>query len=343
MKDFAGSFNELSPDFSDEYKTVVSINHNNKLNTGDYKQKLASGQITEKIKTYSKSYSISANDVLQISNTFGKVVVNTWAKNEFRVDVQMKFAADDKDYVDNMINGSNIIDSKSGSVVSFKTSLARNNNNGDNHIEVNYTVYMPSGNSLEITNKFGDVILPDLSGKVIAKISFGNLLAQQLTNTQNDVQIKFTQDGTSTINLFNGGKLRIAYGRLKAGTLNNVDADFSFSVINVDKLKNAANFRVKYGDGVNIGTVDKSVKNIIINASFTSFKLDFKEADNFNFDIVTKLGDFNYNNNIKVTAKTPSDDEHGWSSTKSYKGYIGKNNSDGKITINASFTDIKFY
>jgi hypothetical protein len=54
------------------------------------------------------------------------------------------------------------------------------------------------------------------------------------------------------------------------------------------------------------------------------------------------LGGFNYNDDkTKVTAKTPTDGERGWSSTKTYKGYIGKNNSDGKIAINASYTACK--
>jgi hypothetical protein len=272
-------------------------------------------------------------------------VVNTWAKKEFKVDVQMKFGADDEDYVNNMIDGSSISDSKVGSTVSFKTNLANNNNRrGSNHIEVNYTVYMPAGNALDLTNRFGSTVLPDLSGKVTIAISYGSLIAQQLTNSENDIQIRFSQNGPSSIALLNGGKFKLAYGTLKAGTFNNVDVDISFSGLSIDRLKNTANFKVKYGDGVNVGTVDRSVKNINVNASFSKIKLDFKEAGSFNFDVVNKLGSFNYNDdNIKTTAKTPADEERGWSSTKTYKGYIGKNNSDGKITINASFTDVKFY
>lgn len=338
-KNFAGSFSELKPDFSD----LKGVNSNN-CNTGDYKEKLASGQMTEKIKNYSKSYSVDANDVLQISNSFGKVAVNTWNKNEFKVDVQMKFAADDEDYVENMIEGSSISDSKVGSLVSFRTNLARNNNShGDNHMEVNYTVYMPAGNAVDITNKFDDISLPNLSGKVTVKLSFGNLVAQQLTNSQNDIQIKFTQDKTSLISLFNGGKLRLAYVKLKAGTINNVDADISFSAVDVDKLKNSASFRIKYGDGIRVASVDRSVRNLSVNASYTKVRFDFKNADSFNFDVITKLGDFNYNDDtMKVTAKTPTDEDRGWSSTKTYRGYIGKNNSDGKIAVTASFTDVKF-
>ncbi|MFD0766639.1 hypothetical protein ACFQZI_17390 [Mucilaginibacter lutimaris] len=339
-KNFAGSFKEMAPDFSESFKNFNDISYN----SDNYKEKLANGQVTEKVKNYSKSYSADANDVLQISNSFGKVVVNTWAKKEFKVDVQMKFGADDEEYVNNMINNSSISDSKVGSVVSFKTNLARNNgSNGDNHMEVNYTVYMPAGNAIDITNRYEDIVLPNLSGKVTIRLNFGNLIAQQLTNTQNDIQIKYTQDKTSSIAILNGGKFRVAYGKMKIGVLNNVEGDVSFSSVNVDKLKNSSIFRVKYGDGISISTIDKSVKDLSINASYTKVKVDFKGADNYNFDVVTKLGSFNYNDdNIKVTAKTPSVEDRGWSSTKIYKGYIGKNNSDGKIAINSSYTEVRF-
>lgn len=344
-KNFSGSFSEMSPNFSGNLRlNGVNYSNNNNVDNEAYKQKVASGEMIEKVKNYSKSYPADGNDVLQISNTFGKVVVNTWAKKEFKVDVQMKFSADDEEYVNNMIDGSSISDSKDGSIVSFKTNLARiNNRRGSNHIEINYTVYMPAGNALDLTNSFGSTVLPDLSGKVTIAISYGSLIAQQLTNSENDIQIKFTQNGPSSIAVLNGGKFKLSYGKLKAGIFNNVDVDISFSGLSIDRLKNTANFKVRYGDGVNVGTIDRSVKNINVNASFSKIKLDFKEAGSFNFDVVNKLGNFNHNDdNIKTTAKTPSDEERGWSSTKTYKGYIGKDNSDGKITIHASFTDVKF-
>ncbi len=337
-KNFAGSFSEMAPDFSEAFKNFNGLSYNN--NSDDYKEKLANGQVTERVKNYSKSYSVDANDVLQISNSFGKVVVNTWAKKEFKVDVQMKFGADDEDYVNDMINNSSISDSKVGSVISFKTNLAQKNSSGNNHMEINYTVYMPAGNDLDINNRFGNVTLPDLNGKATLNVSYGTLNAQQLLNKENNVRVRF---GDANITTFNGGRLDVGYGKVKAGTVNNITAKISFAGFSADRLKTAADINIKYGDGFIIGAIDKSVRNISINASFTKINLDFKGADSFNFDVVTKFGGFNYNDdNIKVTAKTPSDEDRGWSSTKTYRGYIGKNNSDGKITINSSYTEVRF-
>ncbi|RYU87857.1 hypothetical protein EWM62_15285 [Mucilaginibacter terrigena] len=341
-ENFSGSFSDLAPNVSGSFSNMDGINFSNNFNDDEYKQKLASGQVTEKVKNYSKSYSADANDILQINNSFGKVVVNTWAKNEFKVDVQMKFGSEDEDFVNKMMEGSSISDSKSGSVVSFKTNLANiKGRHGNTHMEINYTIYMPAGNMLDLTNKFGSVTLPDLSGKTLLRVSYGTLNAQRLLNRDNDVKVNF---GDANIVTFNGGKLYIGYGKLKAGTVSNVDANISFAGMTVDRLKNNVDVNIKYGNGFDIGAIDKSVRNLTINASFTKIKLDFKDADSFNFDVVTKFGGFNYDDdNMKVTTKTPGDEERGWSSTKTYKGYIGKNNSDGKIAINASYTDVKFY
>ena len=119
-KDFSGSFNGMVPDVD------VAVNNNTSRNVSDeeYKKQVANGEITERVKNYSKSYSVDCNDVLQINNKFGKITVNTWNKSEFKVDVQMKFSSNNEETVNDLIEGSSISDSKVGSVVSFKTNLA---------------------------------------------------------------------------------------------------------------------------------------------------------------------------------------------------------------------------
>jgi hypothetical protein len=336
-KNFSGSFMGMVPDsgsFNSMSFSTDSSGYSSTVNNGDQ---------VEKIKNYSKTYSVDANDVLQINNSFGKITVNTWAKNEFKVDVQMKFGSDDADAVNDMVNGSSIEDSKVGSMVSFRTKLYDNGGNRSSRhqsIEINYTVYMPAGNPIDINNRFGAVILPDLSGKAFIKVSYGALTAGSLSNAQNDVDVRF---GDANIANFNNGKIDVSYGKLKAGTVNNVDAEIKFGGISIDRLKGSADVTVKYGDGFRIGTIDKTVKAINVDAQFTKISFDFKQLENFNFDVTTKFGSFNYDDDrVKITSKSPSDDDRGWSSTKSYKGYVGTNGSSNKIVINASYTGVSF-
>ncbi|MBL4677718.1 MAG: hypothetical protein JKY70_16180, partial [Mucilaginibacter sp.] len=127
FKDFGKDLNkDFGKNFSDNFNNLIpqgsfDFNNGNKLSDEEYRQKVANGEIKEKTKTYSKSYSVDANDVLQISNQFGKIHVNTWNKNEFKVDVTMKFSSADASLVDEMLEGTSIVDSKVGSVISFRT------------------------------------------------------------------------------------------------------------------------------------------------------------------------------------------------------------------------------
>ncbi|MFD0795085.1 hypothetical protein ACFQZX_15795 [Mucilaginibacter litoreus] len=339
-KNFSGSFSDVIPEGT--FNSDCSISN---MSADEYKEKLANGELTERTKTYSKSYSVDGNDVLQISNRFGKITVNTWNKNEFRVDVTMKFSSDNASIVDEMFDGTNIIDSKNGSVVSFRTSTWSNKHKGGDtrqQMSIDYNVYMPAGNALDIDNKFGPVTLPSLSGKATLRVQFGALTAQQLTNAQNDVSIKFSQDNPSTIAFFNGARLKVEFSKFKAGTIDNGVASFSFSDVSIDKLKSSADISIKFGDGLSIGNIDKSVKSVNINASNTRVDLDFNESLNFNFDVTTRLGSFNYNDDkVKVITRSPSDDERGFSQTKNYKGYVGRNNSGPNVVVNARFAEIK--
>ncbi|RFZ92401.1 hypothetical protein D0C36_13305 [Mucilaginibacter conchicola] len=354
FKDFDKNFNkdfgkDFGKDFSDNFNNLIpqgsfNFDNGNKLSDEEYRRKVASGEITEKTKTYSKSYSVDGNDVLQISNQFGKIHVNTWNKNEFKVDVTMKFSSADASLVDEMLEGTSIIDSKNGSVVSFRTKTWSNQhgrNNTQQDMSIDYNVYMPAGNALDITNRFGSVTLPNLSGKTTLKLQFGSLTAQQLTNAQNNVSIKFSKDNPSTIAFYNGEQLKVEFSKFKVGTIDNSAASFSFSDVSIDKLKTSADINVKFGDGLSIAGIDKSVKNLNINASNTKIDLDFNQS--FNFDITTRLGSFNFDEDkVKVTAKTPTDEEKGWSQTKTYKGYVGKNNSGPNVVVTARFADIQF-
>jgi hypothetical protein len=45
------------------------------------------------VKNYSKTYAVDGNDILKINNRYGKITVNTWTRNEVKVDVQIKVAA----------------------------------------------------------------------------------------------------------------------------------------------------------------------------------------------------------------------------------------------------------
>lgn len=311
---------------------------------------IQNGEVKEKSKSYSKSYSVSSGDKLQINNSFGKVTVNTWTKNEIKVDVQMKAYADEEEDAQKLLDKISVADSKENSLVSFKTNIENNRTSesrtfvmgtffsgGKKHVskmEVNYTVYMPAKSQLDITNRFGNVVLPDLTGKVNVNLSYGALISQDL----NDPAIKVSF-GDAKINNVTNGDLYVSYGNLNLGQADNLKAKVSFGGMNVDRLKSAGNITARYGDGVKITELDKNCKNVSVDAQFTKVYLPAK--NDYDFDVTTHFGSFNYDNStVKVVSQTPEEGRH-FTSTKTFKGQVNKGNSDKVIIIKSSYATVK--
>ncbi|MGZ5255773.1 MAG: hypothetical protein ACXWCT_15300, partial [Flavitalea sp.] len=50
----------------------------------------------KKIKSYSKSYALSGSDRVSLSNQFGEMKLNTWDKNEIKVDISITGKSDEE-------------------------------------------------------------------------------------------------------------------------------------------------------------------------------------------------------------------------------------------------------
>jgi hypothetical protein len=325
---------------------VHSVNVSISDNDGEV-MTVESGNAEERIKTYSKSYSVDANDRLEIENKYGRINVNTWNKNEVRVDVQIKGDASDNETAQKMIDAISISDNKSGDVVSFRTNFGNGsssiwnlfNNMNDHHkVEVNYTIYMPSTMSLSMSNKYGAVVLPSLSGKVSIDNSYGSLTAKALTNPSNEFNVHYYE---VNIEELGGGSINLGYGSLKLGNVGRLEANVSYAPIDIGKLTTSGSISAKYGGGVKINEISKGLKSLDVDAKYSSVNIGLRGDENFAFDVTVKYGSFNYDDNrLKVTSKSP-DDSKGYHPTKSYRGYMGNSDSSNKITINSTYQSVK--
>ncbi|NOW97509.1 DUF4097 family beta strand repeat-containing protein [Mucilaginibacter sp. SG564] len=310
------------------------------------KNKVDNGEVKEKIKTYSKVYSAAGSDELKIENSFGEISVNTWDRNEFKVDVQIKVYADFDADADRFLDVIQISDSKTAGLVWFKTVIGNNGNlspelwkgEGENHIkkiEINYVVYMPTKNTLSINNKYGNTILPDLPGKVTLHSFYGSLKAKNLLNPLNEIKVRF---GDATISSLTGGSLQIAYGSLNLSESDKLNADISYGPAKIGTLRTSGNIKVKYCSKLQIAGLDKNLKVLDINSSYSNVKLGINKSENANFDINTYYGSFTYDKvRASLLGKVP-----GTEPQKNYTGQLGKGNPDKTITIRSNYGHVDF-
>jgi hypothetical protein len=315
----------------------------------DLKNIIGSGVIKEKVKKYSKVYP-AGNNELRIENSFGQVTVNTWDRNEFKVDVLVKVNADKETDAQAFLDIINITDSKAGALVTFKTGIGNNDNwgpelwKGDGQarikkIEINYVIYMPAKNALSVNNRYGNIVLPNLNGKLMINNFYGNLKAKKLLNQLNEIKVR---SGNVDIETLTGSNLEIIQGSLNLLEGNKLNVDISYGPAKIGRISTSGNIRVKYCAALKITDLDKNLKTLNITSSYSSVKVGMADQENANFDITTHYGMFNYSsaNSVNILNQTATDNE--FSSTKSYQGQLGKGDPGKMITIKSDFGAVKF-
>ncbi|HEY1025293.1 MAG TPA: DUF4097 family beta strand repeat-containing protein [Sphingobacteriaceae bacterium] len=309
-------------------------------------------QSVEKSKKISKTYTVSAKDKLAIDNQYGKVMINVWSKNEVKVDIEIKAFEGSAEEAQRLLDGVSIDENRSANLINFKTNIQRKPQGGwwgikrhkDGKEErrgvwIDYIVYMPAKNPLDVSNSYGSTILPDFDGPVNINSTYGSLVAENLHHAANVVKVKY---GSAKIGSFSMGNLNVSYGSLKLDEANKINAEVSYGSTRIGKVLTGGDLDCKYG-GLKIDMVDKNVKTLMINADKGSVTLGVDQAANFNFDVTTHMGGFDYpENRVKLTSSTPSTKErHGPQLTKNYKGQFGKGSSS-RVIIKTNMGSVKF-
>jgi hypothetical protein len=345
MRDLNSSLRTLGPDLKG-LTNDVSISFSDDKNLDELAQQ---GSISEKVKNYSKTYPMDANDRLNISNQFGKVVVNTWNKNEVQVNVQIKSYSDEDATAQKMIDAVNISDSKSGDEISFSTNFGQgsgrsvwdlfNQQNDHHRVEVNYTINMPGKNALSIRNKYGATEIPDMGGRVSIDCSYGSFAGGSLMGSDNQINVRY---GSAKFENTTSADVNVSYGSLDMGDAGSLNAGLRYGSAKIGKIKNSANINGHYSGNIRIEGLDKGFRSFSYSSNYSGLVMGIDNGINANFDVTVRYGDFNYSDvPLQITEKTPSDDSKGWKPTKNFKGHIG-NGSGGTINISTSYGGVKF-
>ncbi|MFC2126551.1 hypothetical protein ACFLU5_17310 [Bacteroidota bacterium] len=317
-------------------------------------------KIQEKSKEIHKSYKVSESTELFISNSFGKVHIETWSKNEIDVKVNIIAKGKSHDDAQTLLDRINIKidDSNPQSVISYETSIKsgmKTRNNGS--FEINYQISMPISNALEIINSFGDTYLDNHSGDLDIIASYGNLATGNLTGDA-DINLSFG-NGVSEIDAMEKGDLKVSFSALNVDRIGIIDLNAQFSTMNIEKagvvdliakygkiifeeveimeaevdfagfkieaLSKSIDLDVEYGNSVFIGGIGGNVDQIRIRNSFSPVTLELIEAINANLTAEMSFCDLKYQDGLIEFKKIIKDN-----TSKEYEGKIG---SGGNMQI----------
>jgi hypothetical protein len=335
-----------------------------------HEEELDRSKWIEKQKKVTYSYSLRPSDKININNQFGDVKMKLWQENSIKVDIIITANAPTESRAVEFLRMVEIANRYAGGEVSFKTilntqnSTYKNNLNwtakqeDKNQLRVDYLVYLPKNHALTIDNSFGDIYLPSMESSVRLKQNHGTLFAENITHDDSNVEINF---GKAFIKSMHGGDLKAEYsvlhineanktrlenrsGKIQIKELIDVDGIISYSTGFLETIKEAANFKIDFSNGLRLGNIDKDVKVVEIDCNYSSFELPVNTNSEFNFDVKTVNGKVKFPENREVRFSRNSDTEtkKGVYAPKSfYSGSMGDSKNKTKIIINSRYGNVK--
>ncbi|MCB0396958.1 MAG: hypothetical protein KDD36_09910 [Flavobacteriales bacterium] len=193
-----------------------------------------------------KSFSMKADRTVDIDNKYGTIHVNTWEKDSVRLEVTIEAYGKKQEDIDKIMAMTELSFHETPSQVMVKTLWGENTGMWQRsameirkglspqiRVEVNYKVYIPKRASVDLHNRFGDVYLPALSGKIRVEVDHGDLRADELTgNVHIDVSY-----GKAKVRQLDKGMVKLTFGELILDNAGAVEVNSTSSHIEMTEVK----------------------------------------------------------------------------------------------------------
>jgi hypothetical protein len=292
----------------------------------------------DKKRAINKTFTVTSSDKLSIENSFGNVVINTWDKNEIKVDIEIGVRASTDQKAQQMMDEIEVRDSRNGNNISFKTDIGDINehgnnkkhnrnedhpnrygdNDGERKFYIDYKIYMPAGNPLEIENSFGKTTVPDFKGEVNLTSKFGGLTTGKLDNV----------DG-----------IDVEFGTANLGAIRNGEVTFKFnSKSQIASVSGNVKIKSEFSGNVQF-VVDNNIEELAVYESYSTIKMQVTKSLSANIDVHTSFGSFHNNTDFKISEDREDDGDNGPRFDKDYSGKAG--DGKAKIKIKSSFGNVR--
>jgi len=323
----------------------------------------ASAKSEEYSNTYNTQYDVQKGVQLKINCEFTDIKAYNWDKDVISIEVNVSVDAKNQDQAQKRLQLISVDMDGNPSEVKLRTNLEKNyfGHNHDNNIDIEVIIYYPSYTNIDLENDFGNCLFEDIDGKVSVEMSYGNFSAQDLTQTDLDLEAEF---GKIDVNRFQGGKVEVSYGGFTAevvgairltsefssndinmadhlelntsydkdylGTITTTFVDSEFSNIKIDKLTKHLRLETAYGS-FRLNEISPDFELIDISSEFTGIKLAFLPPLSFSFEANVEMGNFKYPKELAHI--TYIDKEMMELNIKGYFGESKENNSEVILNI----------
>ncbi len=184
-------------------------------------------QNTTLVKTLEQNFKVIPTVSFQLNNKYGDVVINGWDKNECEVKIKLTtYGKTDDDtkklmdrvefdfnVADDFVDIETVMDRSKGVLSEFFNAIGDYSKSllNKNELDIDFEIWMPKGGSIDVINKFGDIAIYDLHGKITIEQSHGNFNANNFSNLAR-INVNY---GNIRINSFKNGSISIKGGELE--------------------------------------------------------------------------------------------------------------------------------
>jgi hypothetical protein len=323
----------------------------------------------EVIKTIQKSFSLDAEEVIKLSNEYGKIHINTWEKPQLSVKVIVKAYGPTEALAQQRLEEARIEMDQSREGVFLITRHKKEVLLGKRGVKVNYEISAPANSPLHITSKFCDVYIGDRTASLDLAHSNGNVVLGRLSHPDNRLQVSF---GKTDLAYIKGGMLQFSYGHLliaragdiriqadgtevqigqaneimlnanlcdmKLGEVSEIKGRYSSATFQVEKLAKSLDVEVKYAKLFEIKQVSTKLRGVRIKSYYSTLHLGFANQLSFDFDASVQYGKLLYEaRSISMTVIHDESQEQ-----TNYQGRFGPDrNPSARVELHGQYGHIK--
>jgi hypothetical protein len=336
-----------------------------------------SASAVEVKKDFHREMTPTDQTTLTVINKFGTVVTETWSEKNIVIDVTVKVDHSSAERANKLLDMITVNFTETGGNLTAETVFSNefssvNWKGGSNTFSINYNIKMPAYINLDVTNKYGNTVIDEVSGLTNLTVKYGDLTVHKLTRGNvkpiNSLVVaygKATVDelGWADINARYCGQFSIdratallvdsRYSKISVGNVSSLVADAKYDGYKVTASNNVI-IMAGYTD-INIGTVTKKLEietkygnlsvdkipagftGVDVKAGYCSVRLGIDPAACYNLKANSSYG------SVKVDDANFSPDRRiqGNTSTE-LEGKVGKcSNPTGDVTISASYGSVR--
>lgn len=249
------------------------------------------GQTYERSRELTRSFEVTGQTEIQVSNKYGNIHLIPWDKDSVRFEISLVVKASKESKVDRTFEYidfdfkateyyviAQTVFQGSGDFWTEVTDLASNLFSSGTTTQIDYTIHFPVNNELKIENKFGNIYTTDHTSKVEIDLSNGDLKAHAFKGDSR-ISLEF---GNADIEEIDRGKIILKYAELNLEKSDFLDIESRSSKIYITESEDIkVNLR---RDRLNV----KLLKSLTGEVSFSY--LDIREITG-KIDLITKYGE----------------------------------------------------